>query len=260
MSNVLKNASGNNEAERFSLSEQRAENTDALEIDLIALLYRLLEKAKFIIAAAILGAVIAGVVAVFFTTPTYTATSKLYVLNTSSAAINVADIQIGTYLTKDYSEVFNNWHVHEMVLEELDLPYSYGKLKSGLKVSNPENTRVLALSYTSTDPQEAKLIADTYAQKAREFIATVMDTTMPNIFEEALVPSSPSSRGKKETVIIGFMLGFLLACALFTVQFIVDDRIFNGEDIEKYLGLHVLGIMPVISFKGSSARKTERKE
>ena len=96
-------------AERFLTSQPRLEDTDALEIDLVALLYRLLEKAKFIAVAAILSAVLAGVVAVFFTTPMYTATSKLYVMNSSDSAINLSDFQIGTYLTADYTEVFKRY-------------------------------------------------------------------------------------------------------------------------------------------------------
>ena len=59
---------------------------------------------------------------------------------------------------------------------------------------------------------------------------------------------------------MGFAAGFLLACALITINFVVDDRILNSEDIEKYLGLNVLGIMPVINGKKQSIRKAERKE
>ncbi len=241
-------------------SEFEQENEDQLEVDLVALCYRLLERVKYIAAAAVIGALISGVVTVFFTTPQYTATSKLYVMNSGESAINLADLQIGTYLTADYTEVFSNWHVHEMVIQELDLPYSYGQLSSKLTITNPSNTRILYISFTSSDPREAKAVADTYARKAQEFIASTMDTRMPNLFEEALIPAAPSSPNKTLNIMLGFLCGLLLACSLFAVEFMVDDRILNSEDLEKYLGLNVLGIMPVINARNGSVRRAERKE
>ena len=84
------------------------------EINLVELLYRLIEKWKIIALASLLGALIAAVYTFCFITPMYTATSKLYVVNTKDSAINLSDLQIGNYLASDYTEVFSNWHVHEM--------------------------------------------------------------------------------------------------------------------------------------------------
>ena len=53
------------------------------------------------------------------------------------------DLQIGAYLTSDYTEVFKTWEVHEMVIEDLQLPYSYEQMQSLITVSNPEDTRIL---------------------------------------------------------------------------------------------------------------------
>lgn len=259
MANGQRSAAGRNE-EDYSAFMPIAEEVEAAEeIDLVALLYRLLENARYIAAAALAGAVLVGIWAILFTTPQYTATSKLYVMDSSEAAINLSDFQIGTYLTADYAEVFKNWHVHEMVIRELDLPYSYDQLTRKLRVTNPTNTRVLYLSFTSPDPQEAKIVADTYAKKAQEFIGSMMDTKIPNLFEEALLPVVPSSRSKLSYVVVGFLAGFVIACAWFVIRFIVDDRILSGEDIEKCPGMQVLGIMPVINSKSSSSRKAYRK-
>ena len=39
---------------------------------------------------------------------------RLYIMGQDSSSI-LADLQIGSYLTKDYQEVFQTWEVHEMV-------------------------------------------------------------------------------------------------------------------------------------------------
>ena len=230
------------------------------EIDLVELMYRLLEKWKIIVLACILGALIAGVYTIFFVTPTYTATSKLYVVNAKDSAINLSDLQIGNYLASDYTEVFSNWHVHEMVLQRLGLDYTYTELSSMVSVSNPKDTRILYITVTSTDPQEAKDMADTYAQVAREFIAAKMDTKQPNIFEEALLPSRPASPNKTKNVLIGFVLGFVLCCGVIVVQFLTDDRLRSADDIEKYVQLPTLGVMPKQTKTAAQSRRATSKE
>ena len=214
------------------------------EIDLVELMYRLLEKWKIILLACILGALIAGVYTICFVTPMYTATSKLYVVNAKDSAINLSDLQVGNYLASDYTEVFSNWHVHEMVLERLGLDYTYSQLSNMVSVTNPQDTRILYVAVQSSDPQEAKDLADTYAQVAREFIAVKMDTEQPNIFEEALLPSRPSSPNKSKNVLLGFVIGLVLSCGIIVVQFLMDDRLRSADDIEKYVQLPTLGVMP----------------
>ena len=221
-----------------------APKQDELEIDLLELLYRLLEKARYIILLALVGALIAGVYNYRFVTPTYQARSKLYILSSKDSVVNLSDLQIGQSLATDYIEVFSNWHVHEMVLERLGLNYTYSELQRMVSVQNKNATRILYITVTSTDPHEAKLLADTYAQVAREFIASKMNTDMPSIFEEAREPVSPSSPNKVRNIAVGFFLGALLAALIIIIQFVADDRIRNSESIERKLGLSVLGMMP----------------
>ena len=227
----------------------RHEQANESEIDLVELFYRLLENLKYIVLAALLGAVLTALYTFNFVTPKYTATSKLYVVNTSNSVVDLSALQIGTQLASDYKEVFSNWHVHERVIEELGLPYSYSQLNSMVSVTNTQSQRILHIKVTSTSPDEAKLLADTYARVAQEFIAETMDMDRPNIFEEALKPTAPSSPNKTRNIILGFMLGGLLAAAVVVIQFIIDDRIRNEEDITKYVNLPVLGVMPATEEK-----------
>lgn len=236
---------------------QSEESVDG-EIDLVELLYRLIEKWKIIVLACLFGALIAAVCTFYFITPMYTATSKLYVVNAKDSAINLSDLQIGNYLASDYTEVFSNWHVHEMVLQRLGLDYTYSQLAEMVSVENPKDTRILYVNVVSDDPQEAKDMADTYAQVAREFIAVKMDTEQPNIFEEALLPSRPSSPNKSRNIIMGFMIGLVLSCSVTIAQFLMDDRLRSADDIEKYVQLPTLGVMPKQT-KSTQPRRTANK-
>ena len=242
--NELKTAQARTAAARIQADD------DTMEIDLLALFFRFLEKIPWIILAALAGAAIAFVIVRFMVTPIYQATAKIYIVG-SDTTISLSDLQIGSNLAADYREVFKNWHVHELVDKRLNLDYSYSKLSGMLTVTNPSNTHVLYVSIKSPDPQEAKLLADTYAQVAREFIAGRMDMREPNVFEEARLPTSPVSPNKARDIIIGFLLGALLAMAVITIRFLSDDRICTSEDIAKVGNLPTLGMIPL---QGEEAR------
>ena len=239
---------------------------DAEEIDLGALFYRFLEKIHWILLTALVGAAIAGVLVFKFITPIYEATAKIYIVG-SDTTISLSDLQIGSNLAADYQEVFKNWHVHELVDKRLNLDYSYSKLAGMITITNPQNTHVLYVTVKSPDPEEAKIIADTYAQVAREFIATKMDMREPNIFEEAKLPDKPVTPKKTRDIVIGFALGALLAMAVIAIKFFSDDRILTSEDITKVGNLATLGMIPLQDFEHnaetgapSSAYGKKRKE
>lgn len=68
------------------------------EIDLLELGYEILDKLKYIIAAAVLGIILAGVYVFAIAVPTYEAVAKLYVLNSNDSVVNLSDLQLGNYL------------------------------------------------------------------------------------------------------------------------------------------------------------------
>ena len=246
---------------------QPAEKDEGTEIDLVELFYRLLEKARWLVLGALLGALIAGVYTLQFVKPTYQATSKLYIVNNKDSVINLSDLQMSTNLAQDYIEVFNTFTVKEntknrvmQLCEENGISYSKGEVN--VKVTNQTGTRILTVDATSTNPQVAVWTADAAAEEAQQFIAEVMRTDEPSSFERAAqagVPDKPVAPSKTRNIIIGFLLGMLIAAAVVIIQFIVDDRVRNAEMLEKRLGLPVLGMMPATEQTETNNKKKKSK-
>lgn len=246
-------------SEHQAISQHQVEQEETT-IDLAELFYRLLDKVKFIIVAALLGAIIAFCATKFFMTPMYQASAKLYVLNSSGTSLNLSQIQLSSSLASDYVQVFDNWHVHEMVKRRLNLDYTYAQMGKMISVENPTNTRILKVTVQSDDPQEAADMALTYVQVAREFIAAKMDMDMPTIFEEPQLPTRPYSPSTmKKNTVLGFLLGLLLMCGIVVVQFLADDRVRNADKLEKQLGLATIGMMPVQSYDLSREHKNGKE-
>ena len=214
-------------------------------IDLVELMYRLLGSWKLIVCLALVCALIAGVYTWLFVTPMYQATSIIYVLSNRDSAINMSDLQLGSELTRDYIKVFRMWEVHEEVISNLGLPYSYAQMQNMLSVTNDTDTRMLDITITLPDPQEAADIANEYAQVASQYIADTMATDKPNLMSVALVPSNPVSPNRTRNIMLGLLLGGMAAVGIVTVQMLMDDKYKTAEDIRKYTGLVTLAVVPV---------------
>lgn len=228
-------------------------------IDWLDLLFRLLENIHWILLAAILGAVIFGFYAKTIVTPIYQTTSKIYIAG-SETTISLSDIQLGSSLAKDYQEVFKIWHVHEMVDERLGLNYSYSQLASMVSVSNPDGSHLLYINVRSSNPEEAKLLADTYAEVVQEFIAEKMELRKPQLLEVALLPSRPVYPNIRSSVLKGFAAGAALAAAVFIFLYLIDDKIRTSDDIEKSAGLATLGVLMKQTETGNSTKIPDAEE
>ena len=222
-----------------------AQNEEEETIDLVELMYRLLGRWKLIVCAALIGALLAGTYTLFMVTPIYQATSTIYVLSRKDSAINMSDLQIGTALTTDYIKVFDMWEVHEEVISNLNLPYSYQQMRNMLTVSNPSDTRMLDITVKSPSAEETALISNEYAKVASQYIADTMATDKPNIMSVARVPANPISPNKTKNIMLGFLLGMVLSMGFVTVQFIMDDKFKTPEEIRKYTGLPTLALIPL---------------
>lgn len=231
-----------------------ADPSDGATIDLVELMYRLLGSWKLIVCCAVGLAILTGVITAFFITPMYEATSIIYVLSNRDSAINMSDLQLGSELTQDYIKVFQMWEVHEEVISNLNLPYTYSQMQKMVSVFNDSNTRMLDITVKSANPQEAADVANEYAKVASQYIAETMTTDKPNIMSVALVPINPVSPNFTRNIIMGFLLGGIAAAGYVTLRMLMDDKYKTAEDIRKYTGLVTLAAVP----QEDSEKKTTR--
>ena len=151
------------------------------------------------------------------------------------------------FIDKNIKSAFEKGNVNEefhVVSKENDLGYSYEQLNGMISISTVEDTRILKISAVSTKPKEAKIIANALAEKAVTEIPKLMGTTAPNIAERAITPKFKSSPSLKKNTMLGALGGMVLVLAVLTFLFITDDTIKTEEDIEKYLEIIPLTVIP----------------
>ena len=237
--------------------EGNAPRPEVKTIDLVELMYHVLSRIHYVLVCALVGAIIM-VVQAASAVPVYSATAKLYIVGSQGATINVSDLQLGSMLTMDYEEVFRTWEVHEMVRSQLGVDYTYSQLQSMIRISNPEDTRILYITARHSNAQMAADIANAYASAARTFILQTMDAEEPNLFSVALVPSVASVVSKASNAVKGFMLGAVLAVGVIVLLFVLDDRPRTPEHIQQAADIPTLAVIPSISKKELTAQKRRR--
>lgn len=249
--------------ERIAPAAQRAAEQDEDTIDLLELALGLLEHWKLIAVTAVTGAVLMALYTFFLVTPMYKATATIYVVSRNDSVLNFSDLQVGSELTSDYIKVFEMWEVHEKVISNLDLDYTYTNMASMLSVTNTSDTRMLDITVTNPDPEEAAAIANEYADVGAKYISEKMKMDEPTLMSSARVPENPFSPNKAKNILLGFVVGFVLACGVVVVRILLDDTYKTAEDIRKYAGLVVLASVPMAENaqpkeKNVLKRKTQR--
>lgn len=221
-----------------------AKSQDEMEIDLREIFGVLLSRIWLILLVGVVFAGGTGVYCKFIATPIYTSTTQLCVLG-SSMGVSLSNLSIGTQLTQDYIVVVQSRPVVEQVIDNLELDMTYEKLLDATTVDTPTDTRILSISVTNPDPALAKQIVDQYAQVSRKRIAELMDVNEPTVLEEGYVAEKKTSPTTTKNVMLAGILGVFLASAIVIVRYVLDDTIKSSEDIERYLGLNTIGILPV---------------
>lgn len=241
--------------------EQRYE--EEMEIDLMELLMVLVHDLWVIILAAVIVGGAAFTFSRFVITPTYESTTRILVLNrqdTGSSSLTYSDLQLGTSLTKDYPELIQSRYVVEKVIEDFGLDTTYESFIGKVEVTTKSDSRIIDITITDPDPLLAKELADALRDIAAERIVEVTDIQAVNMVDEGNIPDKPSNPSVPKWTLLGVLIGGVLAAAVVLVRYLLDDTIKSSEDIEKYLHLSTLGLIPLGQAEYDGQERKGRKK
>lgn len=215
------------------------------EIDLREMISLLASKIWMIILCGFILGAIVFLVSKFWMIPMYESSTQIYVMDKEEdSSITYSDLQLGSQLTNDFMTLIKSRPVTQSVIDNLNLTMTPSALAERISVENPNNTRILTITVRNSNPATAKLIADEVRDAAEEQIKRVMGIKQINVVQEANIPTGPSSPNILMNTLIGIILGAFIAIFIIFVRYFLDDNIKTSEDIEKYLGLTVLTVIP----------------
>ncbi len=221
------------------------EKNDIIEIDIKQIAFLLLGRAGYILVIGVILAVLAFTYFKFIAAKAYNSSAQLYVMNTESDNITTSDMQVSNYLTTDCMEMITTRPVLEKVISELDLDVTANELADKISASNTTGSRLITITVTDSSPVMAKRIVDSVAKASADHIKEVTKAEFVSQVYDGQVATDPSSPAVFRNTLIAMVLGIAIGCAIVIIRFLLDDSIKAADDIEKFLGISVIGTIPL---------------
>lgn len=251
-----------------------------IEIDLKDAFQYILYKGWIVILATLLAVVIAFVYTNVILKELYTSTSKLFVTNESeSNVVSTTDWNLGKqyavsskeFVTIDFCQTvanrLNNENLPDGETAYDCYPYlgtksftdfykevtgkdkiSATDLYKYLRIETNSNTCTMTVTAETPNGYLSAIIANSVSYYFEDYLIDILDNDQvkAKVLDTGKISGVPSNVHVVRNIVLGFFIGFVLSCGALFVAFMIDDKIKTPEDVEKYLGISVLGTIPEI--------------
>ena len=245
------------------MNKDQLKEEKEMEIDLLSLFFYLIQKWKILLLGAIIGGILAEGMTLL-KTPMYQSTSTLYMLSKTTSITSMADLQLGSELSSDFTIIASSKPVVDAAVESLkedkNITLTRGQIQNMLSVANKEDTRMLSITVTSDDPELSYEVADAVTTAAVAQMAAITQTDPPTIDEHPEVASDAMDNGMRKNLAVGILAGLVLVAAIYVILYMMNDRIQTEEDIQTYLDATVLGVIPVDKELAYYSKQEEKNE
>lgn len=207
--------------------------------------FRIIERyLTMIIAIILFFGSLAAFATAFFMPSQYEAHTEILVSQSQETeAVNEQDSHSSFPLINTYRDVIKSQTVLDEVLSNLNLEQGTAALANQVTVKNQDQSQVVTVTVTNENAQDAEIIANEIADVFQERVIEVMNVDNVSILAPANVGGEPSpvSPHPLVNIAIGMILGALLGLGVAFLLEFMDKRVATEEEMQKHLGLPVLG-------------------
>lgn len=220
------------------------DNKKAKEINLRELYKVMKRRIWAVLILTVLGAAVGFFQSTVTVTPLYQSSSRIII---------GADEQSRTTL----QVIVKDSTILDKVVKELNLPTTSDALANQITVASIDQSQVVSITVVNKDPRLAAQIANTTAKVFKEEVPNIVGQDYIRILSNAKVnpvPINPKSNNKTLTaVVIGLVLGIGLAFLLDSM----DSTVRSEQEVEKILGLTVLGKVSKMNNRNVKRKKVQ---
>lgn len=217
-------------------------------IDLKSIYQMLIKHIKFIIILTVICTVFAYIISAFFITKQYTSNVMLYVQSNEvtqdqqQSGLSYNDIQVSERLANTCQKLFTSEKMTDKILEDLKNDYnvtefSASDIQSWITVTAVEETSILTVSVTTSDPDLAAAVAQSLDLNAHDVYSSIVESGVVKEVVAATVPKAPSSPNVSKNTLLGFIIGLVLGCAIVIVLEMVDTKVKPNDDLLAMYGI-----------------------
>ncbi|EOP47811.1 MULTISPECIES: YveK family protein [Bacillus cereus group] len=221
-------------------------------------LFAILRKRLVMILVITIGAaLVSAIVSFYFITPIYQTSTQILVnqKKQDEKIIQYNEVQTNVQLTNTYKIIVKSPVILDKVKSELKLGMSTQELNGKINVENEKDSQVIAVTVQDKDVKLARDIANTTAEIFKSEIAKIMSIDNVTILSKAEVAEgqSPIKPNKKLNIAIAFVVGLMASVGIAFLLEYLDNTMKKEEDIEKQLGVPVLGVVSHMEEDGTKS-------
>ena len=175
----------------------------------------------------------------------YASTTRIYSKpEVTEGTFNQSEISANNMMVNNYIEMIKGNNIQSMIADELGVDKK--EVSGALSVTNSSDTQIISITATTTDPELSKELAEKTVEVFRKEVKDNLNVTNIIIVDAAELNESPVSPSLTKNIAIGAMLGLVISLGYVFLRFMLDTRIHNKEEAEKYLGIPMLGSVPYL--------------
>ncbi len=230
------------------------------EIDLVDLVFTLLRRWKLIVLTAV-PVIILGIFFAMTRPNLYEAETTLIISNNATGiTLDSGDLSVNQKLVVTYSEIAKSRDVMSRVIKKYDLQEDIKQLAKKINVTPVPDTELIRLTYVNKDPKLAEAVTNELASEFIKKVGQVMRIRNINVVEKATEPVEPLPKKRALIILASIVLGIMVGSAFVFVIEMIHSKVRKPSDMEKILGVKMLGMIPEVSMEeeGEDSHESEK--
>lgn len=230
------------------LNFKEGEENLETELDLRELFIIVRKRILLILIVTLASTLVSAGVSYFVLKPSYKADISVIIgkPTVDGKTVSYNDVIMYQKLVKTYGELAKSRTVADHVIQSLGLDITPGQLQGMISVAPKGDTEFITMSVTSGDAELSMKIANQLALSLDRIGQEVKQEDNVQLLDEALLPTGPSSPRPLLNMAIAFFLGLMVSVGIVFLLEYIDSTIKSQDDVEKLIGIPVIGIIPLV--------------
>lgn len=205
------------------------------------------KRAWIIVLITTIAMIVSGIISFFVLSPVYETKTTLIVNSDKAPGTDVItgdQINVSQKLAVTYGEIIKSKVVLDEVAKELKIKGGYSEIEKKLSVSPVTDTQILEVSVQDHNPKRAADIANAIPKVFTKEVKRITKASNVEVIDKAIVPKIPVKPNKVMNIAIAGVLGVMISLFVIFLLEYMDNKIKSPQDIQKYLELPLLGVVP----------------
>lgn len=221
----------------MSINQIQTETND--EISIMELVNLLRRNVWLIVGLTLLGGVIAFSVSSFILSPTYEASSTVFIRpRVNDGQISTGELAANARLANTYAEIARS----NAVLRNVSVSgFSVNEIRESISITAVRDTEIMRFSSTTTSPTASAAIANQVVNAFINEVYEIIEIENLYIIDQAEVNPQRVGPNVLLNSLIGLVLGGMISIGVIFIMIMLDRTISGRDQVEALLEVPVLG-------------------